>query len=310
MNLSESLAYTFKASNIPKILTIVLIFVISGVSIFVATMALESFALMALLIPVGLVYSFFISGYTVSIIKSVMGGDENLPEFELGRNLGRGFMIFLAGIVYMIPVFIIFFLAMLISGASISSTSQYGDPGGSGVLLFCGIMLGAFLLTIVLMYSLVVGQIRYAVEDSAGSLFNIGKNFSIVMSNIGTTIAYFIRGVGLAIIFGIVSNILLGVLQVPFAGQMRELQYEYVRAVEGISYGYNYSFDPAIIFNMGMSLVAFASLYYLVSLTLNLMQGFSGAHLMAGYGIDLGLGGKDKNKNYSPYDDFNDPYDL
>jgi|GEM_PF-3996308 len=314
MDLSASLSYSFRSSNIPKILTIVLIFVIAGVSIFVAAMGLESLPLMMLLAPVGLAYALFISGYTISIIKSVLEGDDELPEFDWIQNLGRGFMIFVANIVYLLPVIVIFACAVGMTAAGSASTaSRYGNADDGAMLMFCGSMLLAFGMGIILMYSFIVAQIRYAVDGSAGSLFNIGKNFSIVMSNIGKTSGHFVRAFALGIVFSIISSILTTMIRLPFMDMLQDLNYAYADAINRFSYyGPEYRFDPDIIFDMGMPLIMFASIYYVVTLTLSLMQGFSSAHLIAGYGKDLGLGGHSgKSKGgYIPYDSDDDPYDL
>ena len=108
MNFTEALGYSFKGHNIPKILTIVLVFIIIGVSIFVSSIMLESVALIFALLPVFLGFSVFVAGYTISVIGSVMNGDDYLPAIKIGRDLGRGAVVIIASIIYSIPFFILF----------------------------------------------------------------------------------------------------------------------------------------------------------------------------------------------------------
>ena len=120
MDFIEAIGYSFKGKNIPKILTIVLVFVIIGVSIFVASIMLESVALLFALLPVLLAYGLFIYGYSISAIKTVMNGDDTLPNIKLGRDLGRGALVLIASFVYMIPFFILFAIVFVFSTKLVS----------------------------------------------------------------------------------------------------------------------------------------------------------------------------------------------
>jgi len=274
MDFSESLGYPLKGVNIPKVLTIVLMAVIIGASIFVAGVALQSFWVVLLILPVLLAYSLFVQGYIISVIKSVMDDEEALPAFRLGRDMGRGAILFLASIVYAIPIIIMMVIFFALIG--VNANAQSDDVGAGFILVACGGGLAFVATSIVLGFSYIVGQIRYAAEDSVGALFNIGKNFGVVMSNLGKTFGLFIRQFGIAVVFGIFSSIILNVISAFFAGVTN-------KAFFALSDG---NMDG--IMELGMPIAIFGSLYYTVSLTINLMQGFSSAHLIAGYGAELG----------------------
>lgn len=287
MNFSDALGYSFKGQNIPKILTIVLVFVILGVSIIVAGFAFESIAMLFLFFPLLIGFVLFLGGYAVSVIKSVMEGEEAMPAFAVGGNIGRGFMVMLAGIVYYIPFFVIFGCIFSIAGAGFSSTASSADEAlGGSILLFCGMGVVGVVLGFITNYALTVGMVRYASEGRAGALFDFGTNFGTVMSNLGTTFGLAFRQIGLAIVFAIISSVLGGVISGIFGGAMNELAY---------------LDDPAELLTLGMPIAIFFSLYYVVTMSISLMQSFSGAHLMAGYGLDLGLR-KSKPKNDDTFD--------
>src|SRR5690606_2820973 len=108
MDFTEAISYSLKGHNIPKILTIVLISMIVGVSVFVIGIALESVWVLLLILPVLLCYGLFVQGYTISVIKSVMDESDVMPAFDAGRDIGRGAVVLIASIVYMIPVIAFF----------------------------------------------------------------------------------------------------------------------------------------------------------------------------------------------------------
>ncbi|GAB5492898.1 MAG: hypothetical protein Phog2KO_31130 [Phototrophicaceae bacterium] len=274
MNFTEAIGYSFKGQNIPKILTIVLVFVITGVSILVASILLESVALLFVLMPVLLVYGLFVSGYPIAVIKSVMSDEDALPNIQLGRDLGRGALVWIASFVYMIPFFILFVIVFALLGATAPQSSS-AELDASMLMVFCGAMIAMVVLGFGFTYSLLVGWIRYAAEDSAGALFNIPKNFGIVMSNIGTTLGLFVRQIGLGIVFGIFSAIVGNIIMLFFGSSMNNLAY-----VE--------TADDLV--SLGLPIAIFTSVYYVFSLTISLMQTLSSSHLIAGYGIDLGYG--------------------
>lgn len=274
MDFSESLGYPIRGINIPKVLTIVLMAVIIGASIFVASIALQSIWIVFLIFPVLLGFGLFVQGYTISVIKSVMEDEEALPPVKLGRDVGRGAILFLATLVYAIPIVIVMTIFVALVGTTIDAQSDEASFGL--IFLVCGGGLAFLGMTIAIGFSYIVGQIRYAAEDRVGALFNVGKNFAIVMSNLGKTFGFAIRQIGLAMIFGIVSSIILNVISAFFAGVTNKATFAlFENNIEGI-------------LELGMPIAIFGSLYYTVSLTINLMQGFSSAHLIAGYGAELG----------------------
>ena len=77
-----------------------------------------------LVIPIFLVY-----GYVFRIIKATLAGMDELPEFdEIGEMFIDGLKIFVVGIVYAIPVWIIAAIIGLITGEGAGTTSTALDP--------------------------------------------------------------------------------------------------------------------------------------------------------------------------------------
>lgn len=286
MNFAEALGYAIKTENIPKILTIVLVSIIAGVSVFVGAMALESWWILMLILPILLGYGLFIQGYTISVIRSVMDGEETLPPFAVARDIGRGAVLFIAGIVYTLPIIAFFvcgFILIGFVGAGMEDATS-DQAGLTALAMFCGMGLVSLFVMFIINFSLIVGQVRYAAEGRAGALFNVGKNFGIVMSNLGTTFGLFFRMIGIGLVFGFISSVILNVISGFFGGVSSDLFYAFERG------------NPDAIMKLGMPLAIFGSLYYTVSLVFNLMQTFSVAHLVAGFGAQLGFA-ENKLKN-------------
>ena len=278
MSFGSALGYPFKSENIPKVLTIILSFLILVSSLVVLGLLFQSSNMRGGLNIVsnliGLVYGLFVSGYMISAIRSVMDGNETLPAINLGRDLSRGLACMLAGLIYAIPFIVVYVcvFASVIGGMSMSmDNSLRGNSGNTSGLMLCGAGLLILFMTFTIGMSYIVGMVRYAAEDNANALFNFGANFGTVMSNFGTVLGLFLRQLGMGIIYGILMMVLL------FAG---------AGAVLGMASDPNTPIPLVIGLAIGM---------YIVFLSLALMSQLSSAHLFAGFGRDIGLAGKSKN---------------
>jgi hypothetical protein len=283
MSFGSALGYPFKSGNIPKILTIILSFLILVASLVVLGLLFRSsnmnngLSLVSNLI--GSAYGLFISGYMISVIRSVMDGNELLPPVNLGRDLSRGLACMIAGFIYAIP-FIIVFVCLFASIFSASMASMdvnnidsiQRSSDGINPLMLCGGGLLMLFLSFTVGMSYVVGMVRYAAEDNASALFNFPANFSTVMANFGAALGLFFRQFGLGIVYGILAMIIL----FGTAGSVTAMVSD--------------SRTPLPL------VVAVAVGAYIVFLSLMLMSQLSSAHLYAGFGNDIGIGNR-KSKN-------------
>ncbi|MCA9912709.1 MAG: DUF4013 domain-containing protein [Anaerolineae bacterium] len=151
-----------------------------------------------MMIPlVNLFGAFVLVGYGIKIIGSVLAGDENLPEFDIMQDFGRGLIGLVAAIVYMIPVIIISVVLGVLFG------NGSGGMNGIGALLY--------LLTIPLSFALslavLVAFSRFAVEGESGVLFAFTENFQLAFGNLGAGLEFFVN----AILFGIILGVLVGI---------------------------------------------------------------------------------------------------
>ncbi len=130
---------------------------------------------------------FAIMGYQIRLVKEwTQGKFEHLPEFDLGGDLKLGFVMFIK------------FLPMLV--AIMVASWLFGKAGNIGTLLF--VVLAALTLPMLI--------VNFYREETVGSLFDFEK-IAPVFNNLGDYIVTLIKEIALAIIFGILSIILVGI---------------------------------------------------------------------------------------------------
>jgi hypothetical protein len=162
------------------------------------------------------ILNFALSGYIVGIIRNVMNGStELLPNWDdLGKKLSDGLILFGAGVVYALPLIIIFLPIGIIAVASLlSGNNNLQDIGhiiaGVGsVLLYC-------LLCLILIYALALSVIYPAIlvifarEGTFSSCFKFREVFDLVSRNASpffiAWILSFGAGLGVGVIVGFVN---------------------------------------------------------------------------------------------------------
>lgn len=284
MSFSDALSYPFKGENIPKILTIILVFLILIAVVVIGGIMLEAEGIMLLAIPILLAYGVFVGGYSVEVIRTVMQGQAIMPKPELGRDLIRGVVTMLGGIAHMIPLIVLYICVAVIFGASMGSSMSidaYGNPdfgdASGAFMMVCGLGLGVLVIGFLLGYTYLVGLARYAAEDRAGAMFDIGSNFGTVISNMGPVFGLLIRQFGVGIIYGI----MLFIVNMVFQGMLIN------------------AFDPYRNSTPGIGIMIGLILYGIIYLSLSLMNQISAAHLIAGFGAEVGVSSrKAKHDDY------------
>lgn len=284
MDLSSALSYPFK--SIPKVLTIVLVCTISLV-VFLAMLmnsydwtayfqAIEMYSryeIMPSLDPPGagflpslvgllvvlLGQGLWLSGYGISVLRHVMEGFEKLPNVQFGQNMRDGLTIFLANLLYGIVAFLFFFVLLFVMGMFLTPRLA-----GLGVFVVIGSLVVAVPFFCVLGWSFFVGMARFVAEDNRQAMYQIPTNFGIARTNWKSAFSLTGYLVLLGIIFWFASQAINTGLQfvtVPFVGN----------SVSGNSF--------TIVFAMFM----------IVSYTLNIVQQFSGLHLIAQFAEKIGI---------------------
>ena len=287
MDFTSALMYPFK--SFAKVLTIVLVMTIA-IAVFLG-MVLNSFDWMrlmnaleyyvqygsdylpyfdppsAMFIPgliglftVMIVQGFWLSGYSVRVIRHVMDGYETLPNVEFGNDLRKGFYLFLTNILYGL----LFLPFIAVVGMLMAMTSSPNGGGGLAGLVFCSAFLVAIPLVILLGWAYLIGMARFATEDERRVLFQIRTNLSLARQNIKPSLSLTGFMILLGLTFWFVSQFIGNALQLVtksfFNGTLNDT-------------------TVLIIFIMPLML----------SLAMNIIQEFSRMHLIAQYAYKIGI---------------------
>jgi len=173
------------------------------------------------LLSIFIIGIFFVLGYFVELIRNVANGIPNpLPEWDnLGSKLGRGFMLFLVGFVYSLPI-IVLYICAFIPTIAVSGSDNEALSAVAGIISVVGLCL-LFIYAIILMILFPAIAIRYAVTGSFGACFQFGQMFSFIGSNLGnyiiaillTLVAGFIGELGIIACFvGVVVTMFYALL--------------------------------------------------------------------------------------------------
>lgn len=155
--------------------------------------------LLLIIIPIINIFGgIILAGYGIKVMRHVMQGDKNLPEFEFGDDFMRGLMVIVGIIVWIIPIVILTIIITLVFGDNI---------------------LGVFLSMIIsLLYTplQIVAIAKYAASDELGSFFQFGEIFETVTSNMGYVLMLYVNLIAFSFVMGI--GIMLGFLLLVIPG--------------------------------------------------------------------------------------------
>ncbi len=167
-----------------------------------AVMSLLSF----LILP-----AFILQGYTVKIIRQVMGGnDDELPEWsDYGRLLSDGLFVTLGQLVWALPFILLMIVMGIVTGGLGSLADGSGDmmaaaTTGAGLLVACL----ALLTVIAFLFLNPALMIQYAREGEFGALFRFGEIIAIIRNHMADILIAFLVTLVAVFAIGIVTSIL------------------------------------------------------------------------------------------------------
>ncbi len=155
-------------------------------------------------------------GAQLDYIKSVSEGREELPNWDdFGSKWVRGFLLYLAYMIYAIPIWIAFFVLLLpgiIAAAASNGNSGAGLFGG-GMCLFS---LVAIVYGIGMLFFVQAATVNYAMKGTFGALFEFGGIIARMRDGSGYFAAWL-----WAIVVGFAASLAMSVLSVvPFLGSI------------------------------------------------------------------------------------------
>jgi hypothetical protein len=157
-------------------------------------------------------------GAQLEYIKSVSEGREDLPTWDdFGGKWVKGFMLLVAGFIYTLPIWILFFILAL--PGIIASVASGGNSGaglfGGGMCLFSVIAMVYAIGIAVILYG---ATVNYALKGSFGSLFA----FSEIMAHVRDGSGYFnawlwaiVVSMGASVVMSVLGATGIGYIAVP-----------------------------------------------------------------------------------------------
>lgn len=156
------------------------------------------------LIVVAVISGFWLSGYSIEVIRSIWQDVEYMPDIDFGRNLKDGFYLFLSSVAY----WILFGLLLLVEAIVLRITGSLG-------LINMIAMLAAIIATLVALavmgWAYFVGMARFAAEGDRGVVFQFGQNMRVARENWTKGASLLLYMIVLSIIYGIIRGIVDGI---------------------------------------------------------------------------------------------------
>lgn len=172
------------------------------------------------LIPV--VGQFIVIGYTFKVAKKLIaeGTDTPLPVLDFGADLGKGFMVTLITLLFMLPVMILGGIAGGIGGA-LAGVYEEVWVIILGILAACvGILAG--LLALLITFILPAAIANYAAKDVFKAAFNFKEIFGMIKKSFKSWLLVFVGGLlaGLIAPLGSIACGIGVILTAIFAGMI------------------------------------------------------------------------------------------
>ncbi len=159
------------------------------------------------LVVVAIVSGFWLSGYSIEVIRSVASDNEFMPEVEFSRNLKDGFYLFLSSVVYwlILVVILVVLMVVLMAVESIDIVKMLVATLG-------------FLFTAAAMclmgWAYFIGMARFALEGEHRASWQVRRNLQLSIANWrkGATLLVYM------IFLSIIYNSLRGIVDGIFGG--------------------------------------------------------------------------------------------
>jgi hypothetical protein len=162
------------------------------------------------------IVNFAIGGYLIDLLKNILRGDPlPLPEWsDFGDKWVRGFMLFLASLVYAIPALVLACIPLVLF--VIPASSQGRDIGDAMLGVITGV--GGLFACLVTLYGLLLSfiypaiYIHYARIESFGAFFEFGNIFKVVRADLGKYLTAWVLSIVAGFVVGLVISLISTVL--------------------------------------------------------------------------------------------------
>ena len=156
------------------------------------------------LVVVAIVSGFWISGYSVEVIRSVMKDMEFLPDIEFSKNLKDGFYLFISSVAYWL-----LFLVLLVAEFIVINITN--SLGAINVLVILASVIVTVVALAVMGWAYFVGMARFAAEGDHRAAWQTTKNMRTARESWPKGASLLFYMIVLSVIYGIVRGIVDGV---------------------------------------------------------------------------------------------------
>lgn len=156
------------------------------------------------LLAVAIVSGFWLSGYSIEVIRSVVSDIEYMPDMEFSRNVKDGFYLFLSSVAYWALFIVLIVVEVLVL--------QVVESIGVLHLLVAAV---GFFFTVAAMclmgWAYFIGMARFALEGEYRASWQIRRNLETSMANWRSGAALLVYMIFMSIIYGIMRGIVDGI---------------------------------------------------------------------------------------------------
>lgn len=156
------------------------------------------------LLLVAIASGFWLSGYSIEVIRGVMREDEWMPAVELSRNLKDGACLFASSVAYWALLCLLLVALALANGI-------FGRIGFLGGLVAFASVIVAVAAAALMGWAYFVGMARFAAEGDYKASWRIRENMRIARVNWRKGLKLLLYSVALSVIYGVVRSVVEGV---------------------------------------------------------------------------------------------------
>ena len=230
MNFSNAFRYPFR--NFAKVMSIVLVMTIA-IAVFIAMLInshdwspllahmygfetlepttetlqpLNSTAISGIfgLLLAAVISGFWLSGYSIEVIRSIMRNEEWMPAIEFGRNLKDGFYLFVSSVAYWL-LFMVLVVVLAVAASIV------GSFDGFGRFFYLAAAVFALAAVCIMGWGYLVGMARYAAEGDYKASWQVWRNMRMARTNPRTGFVLLLYMIALSIIYAVVRGIVDGI---------------------------------------------------------------------------------------------------
>ncbi len=166
------------------------------------------------------ILNFAWAGYLIDLLKNVINkAAEPLPEWtDFGGKFMKGLLIWVAGLIYALPVICLSTIFITTAGLSLGSVTEGDTAEHARIPGAISRALAYFLTCLIVLYGLLLSffypamLIHFSRKETFGSLFEIGAIIKVATSNLSPYLTAWLIGIVAAIVVGLVIGLVSAVL--------------------------------------------------------------------------------------------------